>query len=77
MHRSLGRNYANTGAMVVEAVNGQLLCNQYDRDSQGDNLLLADQEGSVTDIGHVPLGIAWKARYVPALGRLLVLSIIG
>src|SRR3954453_3207828 len=39
MHRSLGRNYANTGAMVVEAVNGQFLCNQYDRDSQGDNLL--------------------------------------
>jgi hypothetical protein len=72
MHRFLGRG-GYTGALVAAGVDGRLLCNRYDDAEQRDRLLLVDPAARITDSGHVPDGLAWKAQYLPGTRRLLVL----
>ncbi|MFI1032608.1 WD40 repeat domain-containing protein [Streptomyces sp. NPDC020951] len=71
MHRYLGPAY--TGAMVAEAVEGRLLCNRFDDTDKRERLLLVDEDGGLADSVSMPAGrLAWQARHVPELKRLLV-----
>ncbi len=71
MHRFRGRGY--TGALPIEDVGGQLLCNWYDPERPGDKLFLLDEHGVSSSLPELPgNGMAWRACHVPSLDKLLV-----
>lgn len=66
----LGKDY--TGALVAASFEGRLLCNRYDPEAEGDELLLIDADGGIAQRAAVPDHLVWKAVDAPALGRVLL-----
>lgn len=74
LHRYLDNAY--TGAIVIEKLDDDLLCSRFEStspDGTYSNLSRVTAHGAITDSVLVP-GLAWQARYIPELRRIIVLA---